>query len=100
MDNCILTIDEIKTAVAPLAQKYNAAEIYVFGSYARGEANADSDIDLLVSGGPAFKPASVFALAEELSKILRKNVDMFEISEINTDSSFYIRIMSEKIRII
>lgn len=100
MDNSILTIDEIRTPIAPLAQKYNVAEIWVFGSYARGDATADSDIDLLVLGGDTFKPASVFELAEEARRTLRKNVDMFEISEINTDSSFYDRIMREKVRII
>lgn len=100
MDNDILAIDEIRTAIAPLAQKYSVAKIWLFGSYARGDATADSDIDLLVSGGDGFKPASVFELAEETRRNLRKNVDMFEISEINTDSSFYDRIMSERIRIV
>lgn len=100
MDKSILTIEDIRAIITPLAHKYNAAEIWVFGSYARGDATSDSDIDLLVSGGDGFKPASVFELAEEVRRILRKNVDMFEISEINTDSSFYDRIMREKVRII
>ncbi|MCR5060133.1 MAG: nucleotidyltransferase domain-containing protein [Saccharofermentans sp.] len=100
MDKSILTIEDIRAIITPLAYKYNAAEIWVFGSYARGDATSDSDIDLLVSGGDSFKPVSVFELAEEARRILRKNVDMFEISEINTDSSFYDRIMREKVRII
>ena len=100
MDKSILAIEDIRAVITPLAHKYNAAEIWVFGSYARGDATSDSAIDLLVSGGYGFKPASVFELAEEVRRILRKNVDMFEIIEINTDSSLYDRVMREKIRII
>ena len=42
------TIEEIRRRVTPVAQKYHLAAVYLFGSYARGDATADSDIDLLV----------------------------------------------------
>ena len=42
------TIDEIKKRITPVAQKYGLSAVYLFGSYARGEANENSDIDLLV----------------------------------------------------
>lgn len=32
----------------PLAKKYHVKEIYLFGSYARGEADAQSDLDFLI----------------------------------------------------
>lgn len=32
----------------PIAKKYNLRAVYLFGSCARGEANRDSDIDLLI----------------------------------------------------
>ena len=44
----IYTIDEIKELVAPVAARYDIEAIYLFGSYARGEAEANSDIDLRV----------------------------------------------------
>ena len=40
--------------------------IYLFGSYARGDANENSDLDFLVFGGKNFKLTNIFALAEEL----------------------------------
>ena len=46
----MLTIDEIKTAVAPICEKYGVNKMWLFGSYARGEADAQSDVDLLVDG--------------------------------------------------
>ncbi|GAB2021685.1 nucleotidyltransferase domain-containing protein [Pseudolactococcus yaeyamensis] len=43
----ILTIEEIKAKVKPIAEKYGLKEVYLFGSYARGEADEKSDIDLV-----------------------------------------------------
>ena len=97
MLNSILDIEFIKDKIAPIAAKYGVERIYVFGSYARGEATAESDIDLLVFGGEDFKKTYVFALAEDVREVLGKNVDMFEINEINTDSSFYDTVMKEKV---
>ena len=42
------TIDEIRSRITPVAEKYGLVAVYLFGSYARGEATADSDVDLLV----------------------------------------------------
>ncbi len=97
MDNQIFTIENINRLVKPLADKYRVKEIYLFGSYARGEADADSDLDFLVFGGEQFKRTLIFALAEELRETLKKNVDVFEINEINQESDFYKTIMKEKV---
>ena len=47
----IFTLEKINRLVKPLADKYRAEEIYIFGSYARGEADEDNDLDFLVYGG-------------------------------------------------
>ena len=39
----------------------------------------------------------IFAFAEELREVLKKNVDVFEISEINKDSDLYNVIMKERL---
>ena len=44
----IYTIDEISSRIRPVAEKYHLKAVYLFGSYARGEARDDSDVDLLV----------------------------------------------------
>lgn len=44
----IFTIEEIKKRVKPVADKYALRAVYVFGSYARNEADAESDVDILV----------------------------------------------------
>ena len=100
MDDRIFTIQDIKALVLPIAQKYKVREIYLFGSYARGDANESSDLDFLVLGGENFKLTMIFSLAEELRDVLKKNVDVFEINEINPDSDFYHTIMKERLLVV
>lgn len=97
MNNNVFTIKDIENLVKPIAEKYKVKEIYLFGSYARGEANASSDLDFLVYGGEKFKLTMIFSLAEELREVLKKDVDVFEINEINKDSNFYNIIMKERL---
>jgi len=99
MQNTVYTIDRIKEIVKPIADKYNVQSIYLFGSYARGDADENSDLDFLVFGGDKFKLTNIFALAEDLRIAFQRQVDVFEISEINTDSDFYLTIMSERLNV-
>ena len=77
MSNTVFTIEKIISLVKPLAEKYQVQQMYLFGSYARGEAGADSDLDFLVYGGENFKLTKIFSLAEELREVLNKKVDVF-----------------------
>ncbi len=97
MKNSVFTIENIIRMVKPIAEKYHVDQIYLFGSYARGEAGIDSDLDFLVYGGEKFKLTMIFALAEELREVLEKEVDVFEIHEINPNSEFYNTIMKERL---
>ena len=97
MNNEVFTIENIINLVKPIAEKYRVNSMYLFGSYARSEASGDSDLDFLVYGGEDFKLTTIFSLAEELREALNKNVDVFEIHEINTDSDFYNTIMKERL---
>lgn len=96
MSNDILTLEKIAEIVKPIAEKYQVEAIYLFGSYARGEATAESDLDFLVFGGERFKKTFIFALAEDLREAFQKAVDVFEIHEVNRDSMFYDTIMKER----
>ena len=97
MESSVITLENITALVKPLAEKYHVKAIYLFGSYARGDADENSDLDFLVFGGEGFKLTSVLALGEELREVLKKKVDIFEIREVNQDSEFYRTIMREKV---
>ena len=44
----VYSLEEIQRRTAPLIAKYRIPALYLFGSYARGEATEDSDLDFLV----------------------------------------------------
>ncbi len=54
----------------------------LFGSYARGDADASSDIDVLLDGDDGFRLLSVYALSEDLRASSGKDVDVYELSEL------------------
>ena len=76
MQETVFTMEHIVAKVKPLADKYRVKEIYLFGSYARGEADENSDLDFLVYGGETFERTMIFALAEDLRETLEKKVDV------------------------
>ena len=45
------TMEEIKQKSIPLAKQYGVKHLGLFGSYARGEAGDNSDLDFLISTG-------------------------------------------------
>ena len=96
MGERIMTFDEIVMIVRPLAEKYRIEKVYLFGSYARDEASVESDLDFLVYGGDNFKAVNIFAFAEEIRNITNKDVDAFEIREVNQDSDFFKEISKER----
>lgn len=95
----VLTMDEIKTVVRELLHRYQAEYALLFGSYARGEATPDSDIDIVVVGGGKFVPHNIFALAEDLREMTGRDADVFELREVNTGTPLYESVMREGIRI-
>ena len=99
MEKRILTFDEIIKIVKPLAEKYHIKEVYIFGSYARGEASGESDVDILAVGGENFSGSDIFAFGEELRIALDKSVDAYEIREINVGTKFYDSVMKDRVRI-
>ena len=71
------SIDEIRERVEPVAKKYNLASVYLFGSYARGDACGDSDIDLLVDIHDSDIVGFAFGgLSHDLEDGLDKGVDL------------------------
>ncbi|MBR1670896.1 MAG: nucleotidyltransferase domain-containing protein [Butyrivibrio sp.] len=93
------TVDDIKKFVNPLLKKYSARGAILFGSYARGEATGESDIDIMILGGKNFDPTDVFCIAEELYSLSGKAVDVYEEREIDKTSEFYKNILKDGIRI-
>lgn len=75
MVNGVYTIDEIRERIIPIAKRFEIQRVILFGSYARGEATAESDIDLIIELPEAvglFRLAEIF---DAIQAVLDKNVD-------------------------
>jgi predicted nucleotidyltransferase len=66
-----------REAILEITARYGAHDVRVFGSVARGEAAADSDLDLLVTWDYAhMTPWGSAALWDELEALLGRPVDI------------------------
>lgn len=79
----IFSTEDIRAMVLPLLDRYDMRSASLFGSYARGEADEQSDIDILLEGNPGFRPLGIFGVAEDLHRLSGKQVDVFELSELD-----------------
>ena len=75
----VLTIKQIKERIKPIMEKHGIEDVYLFGSYARGEANSNSDVDIYCSSGDVKTMIDEVAFIEELENALNKKVDLVTI---------------------
>lgn len=93
----ILTQDSIIKKCSVVFQKYNVEYCYLFGSYAKGKAKPDSDVDLLISSD--VKGLQFFALVEELRNTLHKRVDALDMRQLNNNPNLINEILKDGIKI-
>ena len=77
-----MTVKEIQNAVVKIIHKYlgNNAKIYLFGSWARGDANLTSDIDIAIQIND--KESEKYYLIKEEVESLRtlRKIDVVNLS--------------------
>lgn len=88
------TISEIQAVVEPLAKKYGAQRVYLFGSYARGDMTDQSDIDLRIDKG-AIRGLAFAGLLGDLEDALGTHVDL--ISTAGMDDDFLREIQKDEV---
>ena len=85
IDSGILTIKQIKEKIKPVISKHGIKDVYLFGSYARGEATRNSDVDIYCSSGDVDSLWKEVALIREFEEALGKKVDVVTIGSRMTD---------------
>lgn len=97
-ENRVYTINEIRKMVFPIAKKYQIHNLRLFGSYARGEARPDSDLDFVIDQGE--KNHSLFRLGGlqvDLSEAFHKKIDL--LTDNSLDPDFRDRIKKDEVMI-
>ena len=95
MSEKIYTIDELKNILQEILKDFDVKKAILFGSYAKNTQTAKSDIDLVIDSEGKLLNIYFYGLLEDLVQKLQKNVDLFEISEIQKDSRIYNDIKNE-----
>ena len=91
----IYTVDEIRSIVAPIAAAHDVGRVYLFGSYARGEATPSSDIDLRIDKGRLRGLFALGALYADLEDHLGKKLDLLTTGSL--DQKFLQHIAGEEV---
>lgn len=95
MSEKIYTIEEIKKILQEILQDFSVKKAILFGSYAKNTPTPKSDIDLVIDSEGKLLNINFYGLLEDLIQKLEKNIDLFEISEIQKDSRIYNDIQKE-----
>ena len=69
-------LEEKREEILRLAAKHGAFNVHIFGSVARGEARADSDVDFLVELESSRSLLDRVALIQDLEELLGRKVDV------------------------
>lgn len=95
MSDKVYTIEELRTILQDILKKFAVKKAILFGSYAKNTSTSKSDIDLVIDSEGKLLNIYFYGLLEDLVEKLQKNVDLFEISEIQKDSRIYNDIQNE-----
>ena len=94
----ILTVKRIAKITKPIFKKHGVKRAGIFGSYARGDANKRSDIDILVQLQGRKSYFDLIELEEQLQEKLGRKVDLLTYKSIHP--LLKQQILKEEVRIV
>ncbi len=84
--------------IKQITQRVSPTLVGIFGSYARGEENENSDLDILIDFDLKVDLLELIGMEQELSEVLGIKVDLISLRSVNQSLKPYIE--SDLIRII
>ena len=76
----IYTVNDIKRILQPVFKKHNIKKAVLFGSYAKGEADVKSDIDIMVDSN--LRGLAFYGLLEDVVNAVGLQVDLLDRRQI------------------
>ena len=95
MPDKLYSIPDIQNLIQPVAALYNVDRVMLFGSYARGDATPDSDIDLHIDKGAIRGYFRLAGFHRDLEGALDMSVDILITGALDED--FLSRIAGEEV---
>lgn len=93
----ILLVEDIKEKCEKIFAQYDVSFCYLFGSYAKGQATEQSDVDLLISA--QVKGLRFYGLVEDIRKELHKKVDVLDMNQLKDNIELIQEILKDGIKI-
>ena len=93
----ILSVTQIKDICSEVLANYDVEYCYLFGSYAKGKAREESDVDLLVS--TSVSGIKFYDLVEVLRESLKKKVDVLNTEQLNGNTQLLDEILKHGVKI-
>jgi predicted nucleotidyltransferase len=91
----VYSIEQIKHIVEPIARSHGVERVMLFGSYARGDATENSDIDFHIDAGNVKDLFALSGFMSDLEEALAKKVDVVTSGGIRP--KFYDRIKGDEV---
>lgn len=88
--------EKLKIIKETILEKIDCEAILLFGSYARGTQNKESDIDIAIKSTKQISKKEIFNLRLELEEMIKNDVDLINLDTINDDFRYEI-LMNGKI---
>ena len=73
----MLSVAEIKTVVESIVKGTKVRKLVLFGSYAKGTASEDSDIDLFMASNGEITGLAFYDLKSKIEDAFNMEIDMF-----------------------
>ena len=104
----VLTVNELKEKITPIAAQYGLKAVYLFGSYARNEATEDSDVDILIdrTGSKIKGMFDMGGLYCDLQESIGKEIDLVTTQTLEQPStrrrtpSFVDALYAERVKLV
>ena len=91
------SIASIKMAITPIAKQYGISKVFLFGSYAKGKATEQSDVDLLISTKET--GLRFYEMAERLRESLHKKVDLLDMKQLVNNETLIHEMLRDGIKV-
>ena len=80
---------QLEKAKELLLKKTKCTDIVLFGSFYRGDYNAETDVDLAIRTSEKLSSKEIFEIARLLEDIFNRDVDLIDLDQIENDGFRY-----------
>jgi predicted nucleotidyltransferase len=77
-------LEQYQQLIVPVLKRYMIKRAAIFGSFAKGEANHHSDVDILIEPEKGFTIFKFLELEQEIGALINRRVDLVEYSAIKS----------------